>query len=432
MTGLEEKESTKTITVDNDTYNPSVASCHVFENHIEGLSSNLELNLSSALDELLQMDASSSPRSKFVKSNAMDKLHVWKAELTKTLEITKTENDSLEHELKSLVSDTGSFPTEYQNKTCGGPLPVEKTDSSLEEVNGAEDSDDKSSDTTSEFVESVSKCSEDVGNDDALGFVTSCGDRSSYTVSDGEDVDNGTEDDKLYDFIFATNKFVANETSDELNRILLPTTHLCNKISNMNDHGFSCSLVIHPFVSMSATEQVIFDFRFCALLAVAGSLAGSLLCFLYGCVYVVDAYKIYWTSCLKGSLPGKMVIHVYLAGTIMLIFVVGLYGLFISNAPDSIAPADDRAIKGSSLFGMFALRERPKWMKISSLDELKTKVGHVIVMILLVKMFEKSRMVTISNGLELLSYSVCIFLSFSSFLYIYDSNCFASKLSFTL
>nr|KAJ0189579.1 hypothetical protein LSAT_V11C800391120 [Lactuca sativa] len=28
----------------------------------------------------------------------------------------------------------------------------------------------------------------------------------------------------------------------------------CNKISNMHDHGFSCSLVIHPFVSMSATE----------------------------------------------------------------------------------------------------------------------------------------------------------------------------------
>ena len=115
MTGLEEKESTKTITVDNDTYNPSVASCHVSENHTEGLSSNLELNLSSALDELLQTDDSSSPGPKFVKSTAMDKLHVWKAELTKTLEITETEIDSLVHELKSLVS--------------------------LEEVNGAEDSD---------------------------------------------------------------------------------------------------------------------------------------------------------------------------------------------------------------------------------------------------------------------------------------------------
>lgn len=63
------------------------------------------------------------------------------------------------------------------------------------------------------------------------------------------------------------------------------------------------------------------------------------------------------------------------------------------------------------------LQERPKWMKISSLDELKTKVGHVIVMILLVKMFERSKMVTIATGLDLLSYSVCIFLSSAS-LYI--------------
>ena len=46
----------------------------------------------------------------------------------------------------------------------------------------------------------------------------------------------------------------------------------------------------------------------------------------------------------------------YLAGIVMLIFAVGLYGLFISNAPDSIAPEDDRAIKGFSLFGRFALR----------------------------------------------------------------------------
>ncbi|KAL7616210.1 hypothetical protein Lser_V15G03894 [Lactuca serriola] len=173
----------------------------------------------------------------------------------------------------------------------------------------------------------------------------------------------------------------------------------------------------------SNIEKVIFDFRFLALFAVAGSLAGSLLCFLNGCVYIVDAYKVYWTSCSKGVHTGKMVlrlveaIDVYLAGTVMLIFAMGLYGLFISNAPGNVAPADDRALKGSTLFGMFALRERPKWMKISSLDELKTKVGHVIVMILLVKMFERSKMVTIATGLDLLSYSVCIFLSSAS-LYI--------------
>nr|XP_010938511.1 uncharacterized protein LOC105057565 isoform X2 [Elaeis guineensis] len=142
-----------------------------------------------------------------------------------------------------------------------------------------------------------------------------------------------------------------------------------------------------------------------------------------GCVYIVDAYKVYWTSCIKGVHTGQMVlrlveaIDVYLAGTVMLIFGMGLYGLFISNVPPGLPSDIDRALKGSSLFGMFSLKERPKWMKISSLDELKTKVGHVIVMILLVKMFERSKMVTIATGMDLLSYSVCIFLSSAS-LYI--------------
>ncbi|KAF9675558.1 hypothetical protein SADUNF_Sadunf09G0044700 [Salix dunnii] len=178
-----------------------------------------------------------------------------------------------------------------------------------------------------------------------------------------------------------------------------------------------------PLYMPIVIKQAIFDFRFLALLAVVGSLAGSLLCFLNGCVYIIDAYKVYWTSCVKGIHTGKMVlrlveaIDVYLAGTVMLIFGMGLYGLFICNIPPDAPASADRALKGSSLFGMFALKERPKWMKISSLDELKTKVGHVIVMILLVKMFERSKMVTIATGVDLLSYSVCIFLSSAS-LYI--------------
>ncbi|KAL4324702.1 hypothetical protein GQ457_11G014360 [Hibiscus cannabinus] len=173
----------------------------------------------------------------------------------------------------------------------------------------------------------------------------------------------------------------------------------------------------------SNIEKTIFDFRFLALFAIGGSLAGSLLCFLNGCVYISEAYKVYWTSCVKGIHTGNMVlrlveaIDVYLTGTVMLIFGMGLYGLFISNS-NSELPADvDRALKGSSLFGMFAMKERPKWMKISSLDELKTKVGHVIVMILLVKMFERSKMVAINTGMDLLTYSICIFLSSAS-LYI--------------
>ncbi|CAK7330923.1 unnamed protein product [Dovyalis caffra] len=210
-----------------------------------------------------------------------------------------------------------------------------------------------------------------------------------------------------------------------------PSTPLVESSGPPPDSSFNYSLanssanpVVHFLRSTESNiERTIFDFRFLALLAVVGSLAGSLLCFLNGCVYIVDAYKVYWTSCVKGVHTGQMVlrlveaIDVYLAGTVMLIFGMGLYGLFICNVSPDAPASVDRALKGSSLFGMFALKERPKWMKISSLDELKTKVGHVIVMILLVKMFERSKMVTIATGVDLLSYSVCIFLSSAS-LYI--------------
>uniref|UniRef100_A0A0E0ANP7 Uncharacterized protein n=1 Tax=Oryza glumipatula TaxID=40148 RepID=A0A0E0ANP7_9ORYZ len=59
----------------------------------------------------------------------------------------------------------------------------------------------------------------------------------------------------------------------------------------------------------STVEKLIFDFRFLALLAVAGSLAGSLLCFLSGCVYIKEAYHVYWTSCVRGVHTGQMVLR---------------------------------------------------------------------------------------------------------------------------
>lgn len=40
----------------------------------------------------------------------------------------------------------------------------------------------------------------------------------------------------------------------------------------------------------------------------------------------------------------------------MLIFGMGLYGLFISNVDPDVPTSLDRALKGSSLFGMFALK----------------------------------------------------------------------------
>jgi hypothetical protein len=48
-----------------------------------------------------------------------------------------------------------------------------------------------------------------------------------------------------------------------------------------------------------------------------------------------------------------------------------------------------------------ALQKRPPWLAVKSLDDLKTKLGHVIVMILLVGMFEKSKIVHPTCSMDL-------------------------------
>lgn len=56
----------------------------------------------------------------------------------------------------------------------------------------------------------------------------------------------------------------------------------------------------------------------------------------------------------------------------MLIFGMGLYGLFISNVNPDV-PADvDRALKGSSLFGMFA-------MKVTALNIKETHISTALL-----------------------------------------------------
>lgn len=162
-------------------------------------------------------------------------------------------------------------------------------------------------------------------------------------------------------------------------------------------------------------ERAIFNCRFLTLMGVVGSLSGSVLCFFKGCTFVVQSFREYFVTCLQAVGSGKVIlllveaVDVYLMGTVMLIFGMGLYGLFISTLDVPGASGGSRC--GSNLFGLFQLTERPKWLEVRSLDELKTKLGHVIVMILLVGMFEKSKKVPIHSGFDLLCFSASILLS---------------------
>ncbi|CAN6200549.1 unnamed protein product [Urochloa humidicola] len=156
-------------------------------------------------------------------------------------------------------------------------------------------------------------------------------------------------------------------------------------------------------------EKFVYACRFMTFLGIGGLLAGSIPCFLKGWVYVLDAFVEYYRH--GGGMVVLMLleaIDMFLIGTVMFVFGTGLYELFISNMDMSY---------GSNLFGLFSLPERPKWLVIDSVNDLKTKLGHVIVTLLLVGVFEKSKTVTITSCTDLFCFAASIFLS-SACLYL--------------
>lgn len=62
----------------------------------------------------------------------------------------------------------------------------------------------------------------------------------------------------------------------------------------------------------------------------------------------------------------------------------------------------------------FHFQERPKWLNIKTVNELKTKLGHVIVMILLIGLFDKSKKAVIHSPFDLLCFSASVLLSSGS------------------
>ncbi|CAA6667101.1 unnamed protein product [Spirodela intermedia] len=151
---------------------------------------------------------------------------------------------------------------------------------------------------------------------------------------------------------------------------------------------------------------VVYSCRFIALLGVSGSLVGSILCFFKGCVYIATAFLEYFTSRGKPMSVIIEAIDVYLIGTVMLVFGMGIYELFISNL-DMAKISSQR----SNFLGLFTLQERPRWLDIKSVNELKTKLGHVIVMVLLVGLFDKVQKVGIATPIDLLCLTASILLS---------------------
>ncbi|MEE9352650.1 MAG: YqhA family protein [Thiotrichaceae bacterium] len=143
-------------------------------------------------------------------------------------------------------------------------------------------------------------------------------------------------------------------------------------------------------------EKLLWNSRLMVIAAVVASLA-SAVAIMY--VATVDAWQmishLYEYASLTGEakleLRTATVTHVvevidgYLLATVLIIFSLGLYELFISKIDD--AENSDTA---------------SKILVIHSLDDLKNRLAKVILMILIVKFFEYANQLKFETALDLL------------------------------
>jgi uncharacterized membrane protein YqhA len=151
-------------------------------------------------------------------------------------------------------------------------------------------------------------------------------------------------------------------------------------------------------------ETFLFNSRYITLLAILGSLFSSVVMFIMGTMKIANTVVMFWSQITgaqnmahnSGALVALFVssVDIYLFATVLLIFSNGLYELFIKRGnPDGRSTELGR-----------------NWLRIGSLDDLKSSLGKVVLMILIVWFFEKSLIIEYSTALDLLCLGVGILL----------------------
>jgi uncharacterized membrane protein YqhA len=143
----------------------------------------------------------------------------------------------------------------------------------------------------------------------------------------------------------------------------------------------------------TAFETFLFNSRLIVILAVLGSLTSSVLMFVRGAMLIAHA-AVDFVKHIGGPQDGHDELSVtlissvdsFLFATVLLIFAMGIYELFISKIDPASRTADSR----------------PNWLQIHSLDDLKSAIGKVILMILIVRLFESAVKMKYDRPLDLL------------------------------
>ncbi|KAI3522037.1 hypothetical protein L1887_11515 [Cichorium endivia] len=167
-------------------------------------------------------------------------------------------------------------------------------------------------------------------------------------------------------------------------------------------------------IVQSLVEKVIMDSRFFTMFGVAGTLLGSVLCFLEGVFLVLESYLQYFKALSHHSDHGHIMhllveaLDMFLVGTAMLTFGMGLHVMFVGS---QASRGKGSPLPSSNFFGLFYLKEFPSWAGMKSISQAKSKVGHALMLLLQVGVLEKFKSVPLVTGLDLACFAAAVFVS---------------------
>ena len=141
-------------------------------------------------------------------------------------------------------------------------------------------------------------------------------------------------------------------------------------------------------------EGLLFYSRYLSIFAVIGSLLSACALFIRGSEVVIrgllDFFKTngfrYHGEYEKLIEAFVSSVDIYLFAMVLIIFGMGVYELFINK----IDPVEKK------------VDSRPSWLQISSIDELKSSLGKVILMVLIVSFFKHSLDIEYHSATDLL------------------------------
>ena len=128
-------------------------------------------------------------------------------------------------------------------------------------------------------------------------------------------------------------------------------------------------------------EHVLYASRYLSILAVIGSIISSVALFLRGCMVIFESIRHFFINLAEGKVDPNYEtmfeelvssVDIFLFALVLVIFGVGVYELFITKI-DPVERENDT---------------RPSWLRISSVDDLKSSLGKVILMVLIVAFFK--------------------------------------------